>query len=111
MDDLRVWRTDFTNVSFRSADLRGAVLGGTSQKDSRRNSFHDVDDADRVNRKTRNADRARYEGMEIHEIHPVKFGGHPTDPANKMVLPVEQHRLLNGWWRRRQSILERDKSK
>jgi len=43
MDDLRVWRTDFTNVSFRSADLRGAVLGGTSEKDSRRNSFHDVD--------------------------------------------------------------------
>jgi uncharacterized protein YjbI with pentapeptide repeats len=43
MDDLRVWRTDFSNVSFRSADLRGAVLGGTSENDSRRNSFHDVD--------------------------------------------------------------------
>jgi uncharacterized protein YjbI with pentapeptide repeats len=43
MDDLRVWRTDFANVGFRSADLRGAVLGGTSENDSRRNSFHDVD--------------------------------------------------------------------
>ena len=43
MDDLRVWRTDFANVSFRSADLRGAVLGGTSENDGRRNSFHDVD--------------------------------------------------------------------
>jgi uncharacterized protein YjbI with pentapeptide repeats len=43
MDDLRVWRTDFANVSFRSADLRGAVLGGTSEGDARRNSFHDVD--------------------------------------------------------------------
>jgi uncharacterized protein YjbI with pentapeptide repeats len=43
MDDLRVWRTDFANVSFRSADLRGAVLGGTSENDNRRNSFHDVD--------------------------------------------------------------------
>jgi uncharacterized protein YjbI with pentapeptide repeats len=43
LDDLRVWRTDFSNVSFRSADLRGAVLGGTSDKDSRRNIFHDVD--------------------------------------------------------------------
>ena len=43
MDDLRVWRTDFANVSFRSADLRGAVLGGTSDDDGRRNSFHDVD--------------------------------------------------------------------
>jgi uncharacterized protein YjbI with pentapeptide repeats len=43
MSDLRVWRTDFSNVSFRSADLRGAVLGGTSEDDSRRNSFCDVD--------------------------------------------------------------------
>jgi uncharacterized protein YjbI with pentapeptide repeats len=43
MDDLRVWSTDFANVSFRSADLRGAVLGGTSDNNSRRNSFHDVD--------------------------------------------------------------------
>jgi uncharacterized protein YjbI with pentapeptide repeats len=43
LDDLRVWRTAFTNVSFRSADLRGAVLGGTSDNDSRRNTFHDVD--------------------------------------------------------------------
>jgi uncharacterized protein YjbI with pentapeptide repeats len=43
MDDLRVWRTDLANVSFRSADLRGAVLGGTGENDSRRNIFHDVD--------------------------------------------------------------------
>jgi uncharacterized protein YjbI with pentapeptide repeats len=43
MEDLRVWRTEFAEVSFRSADLRGTVLGGTSDNDSRRNSFHDVD--------------------------------------------------------------------
>jgi uncharacterized protein YjbI with pentapeptide repeats len=43
MGDLRVWRTDFADVSFRSADLRGAVLGGTSENDGRRNTFHDVD--------------------------------------------------------------------
>jgi uncharacterized protein YjbI with pentapeptide repeats len=43
MPDLRVWSSDFSNVSFRFADLRGAVLGGTSENDSRRNSFHDVD--------------------------------------------------------------------
>jgi uncharacterized protein YjbI with pentapeptide repeats len=41
--DLRVWRTDFSNVSFRSADLRGAVLGGTREKEGTRNSFRDVD--------------------------------------------------------------------
>ena len=43
MSDLRVWRTDFANVSLRSADLRGAMLGGTREKDGRRVSFHDVD--------------------------------------------------------------------
>ncbi len=43
MKDLRVWRTDFADVSFRSADLRGAMLGGTSENDNRRVTFHDVD--------------------------------------------------------------------
>jgi uncharacterized protein YjbI with pentapeptide repeats len=43
LHDLRVWRTEFSNVTFRSADLREAVLGGTSKEDSTRNSFHDVD--------------------------------------------------------------------
>ena len=69
------------------------------------------DAADRVNRKMRNADPAAYEDMEIHEIHTVKFGGHPTDPANKIVLPVGQHRQLNGWWSRKQWSLERGMSK
>jgi uncharacterized protein YjbI with pentapeptide repeats len=43
MSDLRIWSTDFVNVSFRSTDLRDALLGGTSDGDSRRNRFHDVD--------------------------------------------------------------------
>src|ERR1700722_16817015 len=43
MSDLRVWRTDFADVSFRSANLRGAVLGGTSENDDRRVTYHDVD--------------------------------------------------------------------
>src|SRR5260370_16302671 len=43
MGDLRVWRTDFANVSLRSADLRGAMLGGKREKHGRRFSFHDVD--------------------------------------------------------------------
>jgi hypothetical protein len=25
----------------------------------------------------------------------VKFGGHPTDPANKIVLPIKEHRMVN----------------
>jgi uncharacterized protein YjbI with pentapeptide repeats len=43
MHDLRVWSTDFADVSFRSADLRGAVLAGTSEKDDKRVTYHDVD--------------------------------------------------------------------
>jgi hypothetical protein len=30
-------------------------------------------------------------GLHIHEIQPVKFGGSPTDPANKMLLPWQDH--------------------
>jgi hypothetical protein len=66
---------------------------------------------DRINEKRRDADPAKHKDMQIHEIHPVKFGGHPTDSENKIVLPVEQHRLLNGWWYRRQLSLERGGSK
>ncbi len=43
MTDLRVWRTDFSNVSFREADLREVMLGGTSENSSARNRFYDVD--------------------------------------------------------------------
>jgi uncharacterized protein YjbI with pentapeptide repeats len=45
MSDLRVWRTDFADVSFRSANLRGAVLGGTSEAfafDARSDQFRIV---------------------------------------------------------------------
>src|SRR5260370_23178393 len=38
--DLRAWGTSFSNVSFRSADLHGAVLGGV--QDGRRNIFKNV---------------------------------------------------------------------
>ncbi|MFN0011305.1 MAG: hypothetical protein ACKVS8_06640 [Phycisphaerales bacterium] len=37
-------------------------------------------------------------GMEVHDIHPIKFGGNPTDPNNKMLLPVAQHREVSRWW-------------
>jgi hypothetical protein len=30
-------------------------------------------------------------GLQIHEIQPVKFGGSPTDMANKMLLPTAEH--------------------
>ncbi|MGY4751930.1 hypothetical protein ACVNHC_18895 [Pannonibacter sp. Q-1] len=47
-------------------------------------------------------------GYEIHEIVPVKFGGSPTDPANKIYLPMGTHRKdVTPWWNRLQRDLER----
>jgi hypothetical protein len=37
-------------------------------------------------------------GLEIHEINPVKFGGSPTDVANKVALPKEIHVDFTKWW-------------
>lgn len=46
--------------------------------------------------------------VDIHEIHPVKFGGDPTDMNNKVVLPREIHRkYVTPWWNRLQRDLER----
>jgi SMI1 / KNR4 family (SUKH-1) len=39
-------------------------------------------------------------GKNIHEIQPVLLGGSPTDPANKVVLPVEDYLRLTTWWNR-----------
>jgi hypothetical protein len=37
--------------------------------------------------------------VDVHEIHPVKFGGSPTDPANKVILPRNLHRQqVTPWW-------------
>jgi hypothetical protein len=57
--------------------------------------------ANRINRKLRDADPAAFDGSEIHELHPVKFGGNPTDLANKYVVPINEHRLVTAWWERR----------
>jgi RHS repeat-associated protein len=49
---------------------------------------------------TNAAIRAAYDlegtGLHIHEIQPVKFGGSPIDPANKMLLPAGEHIGPNG---------------
>jgi filamentous hemagglutinin len=45
--------------------------------------------------------------MDIHEIQPVKFGGSPTDPLNKMLLPIDLHRqVVTPFWNQ----LQRDVS-
>jgi RHS repeat-associated protein len=38
-------------------------------------------------------------GMEIHEIHPVQLGGHPTATFNKAVISKAEHARYTRWWR------------
>ncbi|RAW00574.1 DUF6443 domain-containing protein [Pseudochryseolinea flava] len=37
-------------------------------------------------------------GLQIHEIHPVKFGGSPTDLSNKIFLTPAQHLQYTNFW-------------
>ncbi len=37
-------------------------------------------------------------GKDIHEIHPVKFGGSPTDHANKIYLTRAEHAKYTRFW-------------
>ena len=55
--------------------------------------------ANQVNQTIRRADPKAAIGKEIHEIQPVKFGGSPTDPVNKIRLPSNEHRQqVTPWW-------------
>lgn len=55
--------------------------------------------ANQANQAMRKANPEAYKGMEIHEIHPVKYGGSPTDPANKIAIPKGYHRKeVTPWW-------------
>ncbi|WP_256979705.1 filamentous hemagglutinin N-terminal domain-containing protein [Burkholderia sp. AU16741] len=39
--------------------------------------------------------------VDVHEVQPVKFGGSPTDPENKVVIPRDLHRQqVTPWWNR-----------
>lgn len=55
--------------------------------------------ANNANRKIHRKD-PRAKGKEIHEVHPVKFGGSPTDSANKIYLDPAEHRKYTTWWNR-----------
>jgi hypothetical protein len=37
-------------------------------------------------------------GMEVHDKHPICFGGSPTNPANKVLVPAVQHAELCRFW-------------
>jgi hypothetical protein len=48
-----------------------------------------------------------FKGLQIHEIHPVKFGGSPTDLANKVPLSPQMHRQYNSFWFKLQKSIEK----
>lgn len=45
-------------------------------------------------------DRSRL-GMIVHDVTPIIVGGNPTDPANKVLLPVAEYAEIVGWWNER----------
>ena len=52
--------------------------------------------ANKTNAEIRAASGLEGSDLQIHEIQPIKFGGSPTDPANKIILPSAQHIGPNG---------------
>jgi hypothetical protein len=67
--------------------------------------------ADRINEKLHEMDPGTYKGKHIHEIHPIKFGGSPTDLTNKIALSPQDHYAINTWWRRLQRNVQTAKGK
>jgi hypothetical protein len=45
-------------------------------------------------------------GLQLHEIQPVKFGGSPTDPLNKIPLTLQQHSPATTWWNQLQRSIK-----
>jgi len=54
-------------------------------------------EANAANRAMHQADPS-LNGLQLHEIQPVKFGGSPTDPLNKIPLTPQQHAPVTTWW-------------
>jgi len=53
--------------------------------------------ANKANAMMRRADYS-LAGKQIHEVQPVKFGGNPTDLANKIPLAPSTHYSVTNWW-------------
>ena len=54
--------------------------------------------ANSTNAAMRRANPSLYKGLQIHEIHPVKFGGSPTSLPNKIFLTPAQHAPYTKFW-------------
>lgn len=46
-------------------------------------------------------------GKDLHEVHPVKYGGSPTDPANKIALERATHVKYSSFWARTLAALKK----
>ncbi|MBP4139151.1 hypothetical protein J3495_13805 [Flavobacterium sp. P7388] len=54
--------------------------------------------ANSTNATIRRANPEALKGLQIHEIHPVKFGGSATDLLNKTFLTQPQHSAYTNYW-------------
>ncbi|HEV7509645.1 MAG TPA: Ig-like domain-containing protein [Thermoanaerobaculia bacterium] len=61
--------------------------------------------ANRANSALHKADKS-LGGWQLHEVHPVKFGGDPVGLGNKMPLPAGAHGEVTNWWNALQRLLE-----
>lgn len=62
--------------------------------------------ANQANNQIRQANNLRGQPVDVHEIQPVKFGGSPTDPSNKVILDRTLHRQeVTPWWNQLQKDL------
>ena len=102
--------TEFPAGSFSVSDWSGypasvprpqgplRVLEGMEYKAARRA-------ADSANDAIRLEQGLRGQPFDVHEVLPVKFGGSPTDPTNKIILSRDVHRQqVTPWW----NALQRD---
>ena len=63
--------------------------------------------ADKTNAKLHRDFPEVYSGKDIHEIHPVKFGGSATDLSNKVALTRSEHAKFTTWWNRMQRSIKK----
>lgn len=94
---------DFVEGSFSTFNWKGYPVGGikpTGQfkllEGTEYTSARNL--ANSTNAAIRRANPEIFKGLQIHEIHPVKFGGSPTDISNKIFLTPSQHAHYTNFW-------------
>lgn len=63
--------------------------------------------ANKTNREL-HKEHPEWDGLQIHEIQPVKFGGSPTDLNNKIALTPEEHSEYTVWWNNHQRQMTKE---